>query len=115
MQTTYHTLLSFGLIFASLTTSAIGQDAAKANSTLLAATAPFEDMVGPALAKNDKGIARLLAAADQQAGAVKQPLPADAAEQFGRFLQTIHKAADAKDHMAVAENAVTVFRLLVDN
>ena len=115
MQRTKCTLLSLGLLCASLSTATLAQDAAKANETLLAATGPFEDMVGPALAKNDKGIAKQLAGADQQAGAVKKTLPTDAAQQFERLLQTIHKAAESKDDMAVAQNAVSVFRLLVDN
>ena len=115
MQRIQHNLLSLGLFCALLSTSVLAQDAGKVNDTLLGATGPFEDMVGPALAKNDKGVAKRLAAADQQAEAVKKVLPTDAAQQFEQLLQTIHKAAESKDDMKMAENAVAVFRLLVDN
>ena len=118
MQKTKPVLLILGLLCASLT-GAIAQDAsltpAAANKILLKASAPFEDAIGPALAHNAKGIAGQLAAADDAAEGVKSALPADAAKKFGDLLQTIHKAADAKDDFAVAQNCLTTFRLLVDN
>ena len=115
MKSPTHILLTLGLVCALFTTGALAQDAAKVNDTLLKATGPYEDLVAPALAKNDKGVAKLLAAADQQAAGVKKVLPADAGKQFDTLLQTIHKAADTKDGLAVAQNALVVFRLLVDN
>ena len=72
-------------------------------------------MVGPALAKNDKTVAKHLADADKESDGVRKILPAEAARQFDTLLQAIHKAADAKDDLAVAQNAVVVFLLLVDN
>ena len=108
------TVLTLGLLCASLL-GALAQDAAKNNNTLLRATAAYEDMVGPALAKNDKSVAKHLADADKESDGVKMVLPAEAAKQFDTLRQTIHKAADAKDGLAVAQNAVVVFRLLVDN
>ena len=108
-------LISLGLICALLPAGTSALDAGRTNDILLGATGPFEDMVGPALAKNDKRVAKRLAAADRQAEAVKKALPADVAEQFEHFLQTIHKAAESKDHLKVAENAVAVLGLLVDN
>ena len=103
------------LLCALFTTGLLAQDAAKTNDILLKATGPFEDMVGPALAKNDKGIAKQLAAVDQQADDVKKVLPAESAKQFDTLLQSLHKAAAAKDGLAVAQDAVVIFRLLVDN
>ena len=115
MQRTNQTLLTLALLGALCTTGLLAQDATKANATLLKATGPFEDMVGPALAQNDNGVARLLAAADQEADDVKKILPPEAAQQFDTLLQSIHQAAAAKDGRAVAQNAVVVFRLLVDH
>ncbi len=115
MQNSTHTLFGLGFLCVSLATGGSAQETSKANEILLAATGPFEDTVGAALARNDKGITKLLAAADQQADAVKKTLPPEAAQQFERLFETIHKAAGRKDDLAVAENCVTVFRLLVDN
>jgi hypothetical protein len=116
MSRSRHLFLAAVTFFlSSLVASTAAQDAAKANAILLKATAPFEDMVEPALAKNQKGIARLLALADKQAQSIKEILPAAAATQFETLLQTIHKAAQSGDGMTVAQNAVMIFRLLVDN
>ena len=105
---------TFALLAACLS-SAIARDAAKANETLLHATSPFEDMVGFALAKNSASVAKSLAKADSQAGAVKQALlPASVAE-FERRLQELHKAATDSEHYAVAVSGVEIFRLLIDN
>src|SRR5437868_12938305 len=101
MQRTKQILLSLALLCASFSTSARAQDAAKANETFLAAMGPYEDMVGPALAKNDKAIAKLLPAAERQAEAVRKTLPSDAAQQFDRLLQTIQKAVERKDQGAL--------------
>ncbi len=114
MQRTEHLLLCIALLCASLA-GAVAQDTAKVNTTLLKATGPFEDMVGPALARDDKGVAKMLANADQEATAVRKVLPATAATHFDELLQTLHKAASAKDGLAVAQSAVEIFRLLVDN
>ena len=46
---------------------------------------------------------------------MKKTLPPEGAQHFERLLATIHQAADRKDDLALAENCVTVFRLLVDN
>jgi hypothetical protein len=72
-------------------------------------------MVERALVGNANGLAKLLADADEQATQVKKILPADAAKQFDSFLQAIHQAADARNHMAVAQNSLVIFRLLIDN
>jgi hypothetical protein len=95
--------------------AAVTPDAAGVNETLLDATGPYEDMVGPALTGNAKNIAKLLSDADAQADAVKKDLPADAAKQFDGFLQSIHEAFDAKSYKAVAQNSLAIFHLLVDN
>ena len=108
-------LLGLGFFCISLATGAWAQDASKPNEILLAASGPFEDMVGPALARNDQGVNKLLAAADKQADAVRKTLPPEAAQQFDRLFETIHQAAGRKDDLVVAENCVTVFRLLIDN
>ncbi|HVT37783.1 MAG TPA: hypothetical protein VHE78_01940 [Gemmatimonadaceae bacterium] len=115
MQRTIRTLLAVGLLTGSVAATALSQDAAKANTTLLNATGPFEDMVEPAIAKDDKGVAKQLAAADKAADGIRKALPTDAARRFDGLLQSIHKSADAKDGLAVARNAMVVFRLLVDN
>ena len=115
MSRTFQRLFVVGFFFTLVATGGVAQEIARANATLLKATAPFEDMVEPGLAKNEKGIARLLAVADQQAEGVKKILSADAAKNFETLLQKIHKAAAAGDGMTVAQNAVVIFRLLVDN
>ena len=115
MQQTNRTLVTFALLCALCTTAMQAQDVVKANAILLKATGPFEDMIAPALAKNEKGMARHLAAADQQAKDVQRVLPAESAKQFETLLQSIHKAADGKDDLVVAEKAAVVFRLLIDN
>ena len=114
LRRTKNLLLCIALLCGSLA-GATAQDIAKVNNTLLKATGPFEDMVGPALTRNDKGIAKMLAEADQEADAVKKVLPAEAVRNFDELLQSLHKAAAAKDGLAVAQNAVQIFRLLVDN
>ncbi|MDB6123291.1 MAG: hypothetical protein JWQ71_2284 [Pedosphaera sp.] len=118
MQRIKYTLMVLGFLGVSLT-GVIAQDAAsdvaKMNHTLMHATGPYEDMVGPALAKNKKDVAALLATADKEADSVKQALPAEAAKQFDTLLKAIHQAADAKDNLALAKNSVAVFRLLVDH
>lgn len=114
LRRTKHLLLCIALLCGSLA-GATAQDTAKVNNTLLKATGPFEDMVGPALARDDKGVAKMLAEADQEADAVKKVLPAEAVRNFDELLKSLHKAAAAKDALAVAQSAVKVFRLLVDN
>lgn len=114
MQLTKNTLALIIFIFA-LLTPAWARDAAKANETLLTASSPFEDMVDFALAKDDANIAKSLRAADGTTAAVRNALPAAAAAQFDTMLQTLHTAATAKEHHAVATGAVEVFRLLIDN
>jgi hypothetical protein len=114
MQRTKQLLLCLALFGVSIA-GAAAQDNAKLNDTLLKATAPFEDMVGPALAGDGKGIAKLLAKVDKEADAVKKVLPADAATHFDKLSQALHKAAAARDGLALAQNAVQLFRLLVDN
>ena len=117
---TVRILLFLGLLRA-LGTAVLAQngagtpDAAGVNETLLDATGPYEDMVGPALGGNAKNIAKLLSDADAQADGVKKVLPPEAAEQFDGLLKSIHKTFDAKSYKSVAQNAVAVFRLLVDN
>ena len=109
-------VLCLGFLCISPAPSAVAApDANQVNETLSDATGPYEDMVGPALAKNDKGISKLLAAADMQAESVKKVLSAQAAKQFDALLQKIHQAADAKNYIAVAQNSLASFRLLVDN
>ena len=90
-------------------------DASKANETLLRATSPFEDIVELALATNDSRISKSLVKADSRAVAVREALSAAASGQFDTLLQAMHRAATAKDHYALATNAVGVFRLLIDN
>jgi hypothetical protein len=94
---------------------AFARGAAKANETLLQASSPFEDMAEFALAGNDASITKSLAAADSAAAHVRDALPTAAHAQFDTLLQAIHKAATAREHHAVAANAVEVFRLLIDH
>lgn len=109
-----YTLFVVTFLVASLSFAA-GRDASKANETLLRATSPFEDIVEVALAKNEAKISKLLATADGHATAIREALPPPATAQFDSLLQAIHKAANGKDHFAVAMSAVEVFRLLIDN
>ncbi|MEY2411138.1 MAG: hypothetical protein QOF48_3808 [Verrucomicrobiota bacterium] len=95
--------------------SCVARDASKANETLLRASSPFEDMVEFALARNDAGLNKSLTAADSAAAAVRDALPGTATTRFDTLLQSIHKAATAKEHYAVALSAVETFRLLIDN
>ncbi len=101
--------------FASVLVLALALDAATVNQTLLRATSPFEDVVEFALVTNTASMSKALAAVDNSAAAVKAVLPAPAAIKFASLVQGIHhSAADNKLH-AVAEKAVEVFRLLIDN
>ena len=93
---------------------AVEQKPGRANETLLAATSPFEDMVEFALAGNDAGVRRALAAADRQAAAVRAVLPAASAGRFDELLQAVHKAASGREHQVLAVSAVEVFRFLLD-
>ncbi|HEY5041138.1 MAG TPA: hypothetical protein VIK53_03975 [Verrucomicrobiae bacterium] len=120
MQRIKQTLLCLGLIYASFTgvlaqDAVVAPDRAQVNHTLLTATSSYEDMIGPAVSKSSEGIAMLLADADKQANGVNRALPADAAKQFDGFLQNLHKAVDSTNYLAIAENAVAIFHLLVDN
>jgi hypothetical protein len=114
IQRTTNTLVFISFLFASLT-AAVARDASKANETLLRASSPFEDMVEFALAKNEASLTKSLRAADRNAAAVRDALPATASARFDTLLQAIHKAAIAKEHHAVAMSAVEVFGLLIDN
>src|SRR5437899_2271221 len=86
--------------------AAAADDLAQSNQTLLSATSPFEDMVGPALSGDGAGLAKVLSAADAQAAAVRKALPPTAAPQFDELLASIHKSVAARDHYAAAEGAV---------
>ena len=114
MKPSTYTIIVVPLFLASLA-FAVARDAGKANETLLRGTSAFEDMVDPALAKDDAGIAKALAAAEGQAAGVKEALGASASGQYDRLVEAIRKGAAGKEYQAVAMNAVEVFRLLVDN
>src|SRR5581483_3220626 len=119
MTSTKLSLVSFGLLFASLA-GAFAQSTPAAiptttNGILLHCTSPYEDLVAPGLANKEKTIPDLLATADKEAEAVKKVLPADAAQEFQSLLQKMHEAAAAKDGRAVALNGMVVYRLLVDH
>lgn len=114
MKPAKNALILITLVVAALL-SACGNDRTKANEILLRAASPFEDMVEFALAKDEAGIAKSLAAAASNTAAVRDTLPPAATAQFDPFLQTIRGAAAAKGHYAVAQSAVEVYRLLIDN
>ncbi len=94
---------------------AVAEDLGKENEVLLGSTSPFEDLVEFALAGNDGGIMRALAAADRQAVAVKAVLPAEDSEFVDKRLQTAHKAATARNYRALAAAGLEIYRLLVDH
>lgn len=111
--------LSFSLIvllslLSSFPLSAFARDAGQTAKTLLAATSPFEDLVDSALAVDNAGIKKALAAADGRAAAVKAALPDAAAAHFDQMLQAIHQAASDKKYQEVAVTAVEAFRFLLD-
>ncbi len=114
-------LLSFGLLCVSLagaqaqTAPATNAIPATTNSILLHATAAYEDLVAPGLAKNFKAIAEFLAIADKDAEKVEQVLPAADVQKFQNLRKKMHQAADAKDGRAVALDGMVVYRLLVDH
>jgi hypothetical protein len=89
--------------------------ATDSNEILLKASSPFEDMAEFALAGKDAGIAKSLDQADEIATTIKGALSESASKQFDTLLATIHDSATKKEHQEVAQNAVEVFRLLIDN
>ena len=107
-------LLVIATVLASSARAAIARDADPANEILLRATSPYEDMVEAALAKDDKGVTEALAAADDDAAAVREKLSASAAEEFAKRLLSLHASAGAKDYQKAATLAVGEFRLLLD-
>ena len=117
MQTTKSILFTVGLCFVSLT-GALAQTPAvtpvSANDILLKATGPYEDVAHYAIGKKDDLVAKYVAVADTEAGAVAKLLPAEDAKKFGSLRGSLHQAIAAKDHVAAADAAVTIFRLLID-
>jgi len=93
---------------------AFALDPGEVNKTLLAATSPFEDMVGAALAVDDAGVKKALSAADAQATKVKAVVPAEVTDRFDKLLQNIHQTASEHKYQEVALTAVETFRLLVE-
>ena len=114
MQSTGLRFLAILLLLA-VSTSASASQAIKANEVLLNAMSPFEDMIEFALVSSDAGVAKALAAADQQAPRVKTVLTASAASQFDTLMEGLHRAATDRDHHKTASSAVAIFRLLIDN
>lgn len=84
------------------------------NRTLSAATSPYEDLAEAALAKDVKGVAEALTAAEAHVVAVRNALSPAAVVDQERLLEAIRRAAKARDHQATALNAVEMFRLLID-
>ena len=94
---------------------AVARDVASDNKVLLRATSPFEDLVEAALTKSETRISKFLAAADARAVNVRSVISPSASATFEDLFQKIHLAASSKEHLVLAENAVEVFRLLIDN
>ena len=94
---------------------AVARDVTSDNHVLLRATSPFEDMAEAALAKNERGISKSLAAADARAANVRAVISPPASAHFDDLLQKLHSAASSKEHLVLAANAVEVFRLLIDS
>ncbi len=107
-------LLPVLAVFLILSVPAVAQQPANANDTLLAATSPFEDMVEFALAGDDAGLARSMAAADRQEKSVQTVMSAEGAEQLDGLLNEVHEAVAHKEYQAVARAGVKVFRLILD-
>jgi hypothetical protein len=120
MPQTKHALFTVGCLCLSLLASlaqnpAAPTEADKAwNKVLLKATSPYEDLVGPALAKDETKIAHFLVLADADAAHAAKLLPAASARRFEGLRQGLHTAAQAKDGGGVARQSVAIFRLLVD-
>ncbi|MDB6059603.1 MAG: hypothetical protein JWO95_3447 [Verrucomicrobiales bacterium] len=112
------TVLLYTSVLFTLSTVAFAQSAATGleakNKALLHATAPYEDVIEPALHHDNAKIAKMLAAADQDVAATKAALPGTVAKKFDNLRAKLHKAADAQDGRAIAANAVEIFRLIVD-
>src|SRR5205814_8677457 len=82
---------------------ACAEEASDSKSTaLLHATSPYEDMVKCALGRNDAGLAKYIAKAELNVGAVKGAMKADAAKKFESELGLLKKAAGDKAYLAVA-------------
>src|SRR3981081_4646334 len=101
------TLIVIALVFAALT-AAVAREASKANDALLKATSPFEDVVKYALANKETNLVKSLAAATSQAAAIRDALPAAAAEQFDSLFKTVQNAAAGTNNYAVAKAALQI-------
>jgi hypothetical protein len=101
------------LVFASLPVAFA--ENSKANETLLKATSPFEDTVKYALASRETNLVKSLAAANSQAAAIRDALPAAAQAQFDSLFRTMLNAAAGTNNYGVAKSAVQIFHLLIEN
>ncbi len=84
-----------------------------ANTVLLAAASPFEDMTEFALQGDQDGIDRALQAYSTQSARVDRILPPPLRTQLHARTAAIAKAHRATDHAGVAINAVEAYGLLV--
>ena len=92
-----------------------GQVASTKNETLLNAMSAYEDMAEAALGKDTKNVKEAIASAESESAEVLKSLPKETVKSFEHRLSTIKDAAKAKDHQGVADNAVEMFRLLIDS
>ena len=107
-------LLPIGFLLAAMACESAGR-ASPANDVLSSAASPFEDLIEFALAGSDQGISTALAAADRNVDDVDRVLSGSPAKEFPILMEALHAAAAEKRHQAVAENAVQIFRVLIQS
>ena len=92
-----------------------GQTNSAKNETLLDATSPFEDIAELAIAKDFGSAKKQLIIAEKHSADVIPVLNNEVAKQYDSRMGSLRKALAEQDQLAAANDAIELFRLLIDS
>lgn len=86
-----------------------------ANSVLLSASSPFEDLVEYAMTGNRNGVQRALIEYNLQAAEVSKALPPVSRRTMEELVASIKRAEEHSDNETIAFKSIEAYRLLMDS
>ena len=92
-----------------------GQKTSPKNETLLDATSPFEDIAEFAIAKDFASVTKQLLVAEKNRDALKAIFSVEVAKRYEGLMDSLRKAAADKASLVAANDAIELFRLLIDS